>query len=344
MTWHPLTWAFWAAVAAGILLYGIAAVRAMDVFLNWQPDCAEAHQLRREHGAEIASLLADGSFACFTAAAVLGLMGVAVGWHPVVPGAMCGTGVLQAMGSYGRQAMIFWGIGLAILAAWRVLDRLNRRHPEWAATRSAGRMLLTAAPFLLLAVYSSWQALMHAESVPAVSCCAAVYDRVLTSSGEPAYPIRIPTLSFWVHLIGGMVLMVLAIFEIRAAGRMPGAVTAAIAIVWSVGASAAVKHVWSAYYYQVLSHPCPWCLFLPDYHGAGFLIFGCMAVIVMEAVAVWSADSACRRHPQLAKAAHRRRHRSGWRITWALIGFTIAAAGPAIAWRLSTGAWMKDLF
>jgi hypothetical protein len=51
--------------------------------------------------------------------------------------------------------------------------------------------------------------------------------------------------------------------------RGSGAMRCAVAILWSIGATtASVKQVWSAYYYQVLSHPCPWCLFLPDYYGA----------------------------------------------------------------------------
>ena len=41
---------------------------------------------------------------------------------------------------------------------------------------------------------------------------------------------------------------------------------AILGIVWGIATTVAVKQVWSAYYYQVLSHPCPWCLFLPDYH------------------------------------------------------------------------------
>jgi hypothetical protein len=97
--------------------------------------------------------------------------------------------------------------------------------------------------------------------------------------------------------------------------------------------------VWSAYYYQVLSHPCPWCLFLPDYYGAGFLIFGCMAVVVMESIALWLADRTRRRYPVLADPATKRIRRSAWHID-SLIGFTILTAGPAIAWRLRTGVWL----
>ena len=344
MTWHPLTWAFWTAALTGILLYGLAAVRAMDLFLNWDPDRADIHQLRREHRAEIASLLAQGSFMALAAAAALGLIGVAMVWHPVVPGAMCGTGVLQAMEPYGRRAMLFWGLGLMIFYAWQVLDRLNRSHPGNVATRSAGRMLITAAPLLVLAVYYSWQALMHVAAVPAVSCCAAIYDRILAAPADSAGSSRLIALAFFGHLTGGITLLVLAALAVRLPGRVPGGFITALAVTWSVAASVAVKQVWSPYHYQVLSHPCPWCLFLPDAYGVGFIVFGCVVVIVMEAVAFWTADRVCRQHPQLFEAAAIRRRRSAGRIICALIGFAIASAGPAIFWRLNTGIWLKAFF
>ena len=102
----------------------------------------------------------------------------------------------------------------------------------------------------------------------------------------------------------------------------------------------AVIQVWSAYYYQVLSHPCPWCLYLPDYYGAGFIIFGCMAAVVMESIALWLAEHTRGRHPVLTNPAGKRILRSAWRIAIILVVFTVLTAGPAIAWRLRTGTWL----
>ena len=116
---------------------------------------------------------------------------------------------------------------------------------------------------------------------------------------------------------------------------------AVLAALWSIAATVAVKQVGSAYYYQVLSHPCPWCLFLPDYYGAGFFIFGGVAVILMESTALWLADRTRCRYPVLADPAGERIQRSAWRIVIAMIGFTMLTLGPAIAWRLRTGVWLN---
>ncbi|MFO7715602.1 hypothetical protein [Desulfosarcina sp.] len=340
MIWHPLVWAFWIAAAAGLLLYALGAVRALNVIQNWSPADADIVQLQRERHAETAALFGHWSLGCLTAAAILGLTGVAVVWHHIVPGAMCGTGVLQALGTNGSRAMIFWGGALITLYGWRVMDRLDCQHPQGVLTQTGARVMLTAAPFLTLAIFYSWQALMQVESVPPVSCCAAVYDQILNDASGSAAMEWFSPISLWGSLAGSGALAILAAIIIRFPHRRPGALMIGIAIFWTIGATVAVKQVWSAYYYQVLSHPCPWCLFLPEYYGAGFFIFGCMAVVVMESTALWLADITRSRYPILADPAARRMHQAAWRIAMALAGFTLLTTGPAIVWRLRTAVWI----
>jgi hypothetical protein len=342
--WHPLTWAFWSAAFTGLLIYGMAAFRSANVFLDWRPDRADSRQLRRERDAEVAALLARGALVCLAATALLGLIGITLAWHRVVPGAMCGTGVLQAMGSYGIRAMIFWGLALVILYAWWVLDRLDRRDPLGGLTWQAARILLTAAPFLLAAVLYSWPALMRIASSPPVSCCAAVYDRVLEETSTSAVPGRLLAASFWGQLAGSVGLLILAARRIQHPERGSAILPTAIVTLWVPAASICIKHLWSLYYYQVLSHPCPWCLFLSDYCGAGFLIFGCMAAAVLSSVSLWVAGHVRSRHPPLSKPAIRHIRRSAWQLLAAIVGFTGLTAGPALLWRLHTGVWMAQPF
>lgn len=341
MILHPLTWAFWAAAVTGGLIYGIAVFRALDVFLNWNPLCSDMEQLRRERHAETAALLGHWALSCLTAAAMLGLAGIALVWHRMIPGAMCGTGVLQALGSDGNRAVIFWGICLMLLYGWQVLDHLDSHQPEGKLTQAGARTMICAAPFFVLAVFYSWQALMRVETSSAVSCCAVVYDQVINNGFTPAAMQSFVPISLWGSLAGSIALLVLAVIKIRFPHRGSGTLWIAVAVFWAMMATIAVKQVWSAYYYQVLSHPCPWCLFLPDYYGAGFLIFGCLAVVVLESTALWLAERTRIRYPILSDPARIRIRRSAWRVTMALTGYTVLTTGPAIAWRLRTGVWLN---
>ncbi len=345
MIWHPLVWSFWAAAASGSLLYALAAMRSMDVVANWAPMQADAGQLRRERHAESAALLGQGSMACLVVAAVMGLIGIAMVWHRIIPGAMCGTGVLQAMGIVGPRAMFFWGLTITLLYGWWVMNGLDDHHPQGVLIPTSARLLVTAAPFLALALVHSWQALMRVDGAPPVSCCAAVYDQVLDDASTSTIMARLTPAAVWGSLVGGVGLSTAALsIATRIPGRRLGATIAAMAIAWSMLGAVCVKHVWSAYYYEVLSHPCPWCLFLADYHGAGFFIFACLAAVSLEGVAFWVADHVYGTHPVLARPADRRRRTAAWRILAGFTAFTILTLGAAIAWRLRNGVWMDGSF
>jgi len=221
------------------------------------------------------------------------------------------------------------------------MDRLDNHHPQSVLIPSSARLLITIAPFLTLALFYSWQSLMRVETAPPVSCCAAVYDQVLDDAAGSALMTRLTAIALWGSLAGGVVLPMTARWAvIRKPDRSTGILVAGAAMGWSVLATIAVKQTWSAYYYQVLSHPCPWCLFLPDYHGAGFLIFAGLAGVALEGVAFWVADHTRRRYPVLAEAAERRCRRAVWRIMVAVMAFTLLTVGPALAWRLHTGVWL----
>jgi hypothetical protein len=343
--WHPLVWAFWAAAVSGSLLYAVAALRAIDVVANWAPRQADPNQLRRERQAETAALLGRGSMGSLAAAVVMGLTGIALVWHRIIPGAMCGTGVLQTMGIAGHRAMLFWSVAIILLYAWRVMDGLDHHHPQGLLIPAGARLFITAAPFIILALGHSWQGLMRIDGAPPVSCCAAVYDQVLSNASTSPIMAGFRSVSLWISLTGSAVLPVAAVVAAtRIKRRLAGATIAATATGWSVLSTVCVKHVWSAYYYEVLSHPCPWCLFLPDYHGIGFLIFACLAAVALEGVAFWVADHIVQRYTALAAPAKRRRQKAAWRIMAGVVAFSLLTLGPALTWRLRTGVWMDGSF
>ena len=344
MIWHPFTWTFWLAATTGTLLYAAGAIGAFDVALNWTPSSFAFDQLRRERRAEMASLLGQWSLGCLSIAALAGVVGVAIVWHLEIPGAMCGTGVLQAMGSNGSRAMLFWGAVLIILYVWRVLDRLDANQPQGVLSQVNARVMICAAPFLTMALFYSFRALMRVDTAPPVSCCAVLYDKVVNDDAVSAALTQFRPLLAWGSLLGATVLLVLSIWQLRFPEGRAVVMPAVIGILWGVGAPVAVTQVWSAYYYQVLSHPCPWCLFGTDYGGVGFVIFGLIAVVFVESIVLWFVDRVRRQRPLLAMAAEGRIQAATRRIILALIGFTVLTVGPALWWRLHNGVWLNGAF
>jgi hypothetical protein len=341
MIWHPMVWAFGVAAMTGGILYLLAAFFAVDVAANWAPDRFDEDQLKREHRAETSSLLASGAFYCLAVAALLGLLGVCLLWHRIVPGAMCGTGVLQAMGSWAKRALFFWVVLLVLLYAWNVSVRLERSSPQGQTIPDNARLMLIASPFLLLALFYSQRAIFSVDMADPVSCCAAVYDQVLSSGLAARVKPVVRSIAFWGSLAGSVLIAGSTIWGSRLEHRKTDAATSLFTMVWALLAAVSVSQIWSAYYYQVLSHPCPWCLFLPDYWGAGFLIFGCIAVVALEGAALWTAQRILQRFPDLRKPAIRRCRKANARILAALVGYSVLTLSPALHWRMSTGVWLS---
>jgi hypothetical protein len=115
---------------------------------------------------------------------------------------------------------------------------------------------------------------------------------------------------------------------------------ALMTVVWVVAAVSALIRVFSAYYYQVLNHHCPWCLFLPQHGFIGFFLFGALGLAIFEAAIAWITDRVARTSPDLAPPALKRCRAAGLRIVIASLVFGGLAGIPPILWRLRFGVWM----
>lgn len=343
MIWHPLVLAVVGLDLLGLLALLFAAAAALQVLLNWAPGSAAAAQIALERRAETAEMAAGWGFWALLGASLVLVVGITNVLPELVPGAMCGTGVLQATAGSGARALGFRFGALVLLYGWRMLEAVNHRHPLRPLTLPAARLLLLALPLCLLATGATFQALAGLDVHQPVDCCAVVYDqfRPPELAGRSAgLPDRL-----WVGLfaLGGGVLIALALKLARAPdpvqGRWPG-VLAAAGLLWAGAAAVALVRVLAAYTYEVLHHYCPWCLFLPEHRFVGFPLFGLLMLTVLEGCGVWTLALVARRCGLPLPSAASRLRAGGWRILWAAVLFSLLAAAPALWWRWRFGVWI----
>ncbi len=343
MIWHPLVLAVLGLDLLGMLALLFAAAAALQVLLNWAPESAAAAQIALERRTETAALAARSGFWALLAASLLLVVGITNVLPELVPGAMCGTGVLQATAGAGPRALGFRLGALALLYNWRVLAAVDRRHPMRPLTLPAARLLLLALPLCLLAAGATFQALAGLDVHRPVDCCAVVYDQFRPpelAGRAGGLPDRL-----WVGLfvLGGGGLMVLALKLARAPdparGPWPG-ILAGAGLLWAGSAAVALVRVLAAYTYEVLHHHCPWCLFLPEHRLVGFPLFGLLMLAALEGGGVWVLALAVRRCGLPLPAAAPRLRAGGRRILWAAVLFSLLAAAPALWWRWRFGVWI----
>lgn len=339
MTWHPLTLTVWLLLVLSWLIYLPLAGRVIAVLPRWRPGEGNADQLRNERWMEAVSFYGRWVLALQAAAAVLLVAGISNVWPAYIPGAMCGTGVLQAMGMAGEQSLIY-GVGVVgVLYGWRVMHRLDDVHPQGAMAVRHGRCFLLAAPLMVLQGPAWAGAVGSASGSPPVRCCAVVYAQAGGGTGAVVFQVADGRSWLLTCLVGAVLLAVWGGWQWRRHRHAPGWITVMAsfaALAWLWVALAALKTGVAPYIYQVLVHPCPWCLFLTDHGAVGYVYFGLLVWIAAQCLTLGVVGLTA----VPPDAAARQRRRAGFRLMAGQLVFLVAVLWPVVAWRLRFGNWL----
>jgi hypothetical protein len=234
-------------------------------------------------------------------------------------------------------------MGLGILLFGCVVDNINRTRPDGPLVIAGARIALIALPVVCLAAMATFKAVLSLAPQKPVDCCAVVYDQFQTLN-QARSMVGIPESVLTGTCIGFSLLMLGAGFHLKSrpqtAFRKRSWMMALIVVLWALSAGTALVRVFSAYYYGVLHHHCPWCLFLPEHGLAGFAFLSAMAVAVFEGLLAAVLPAVLEGNPSLAPRLTSRMASSGRRIIVAVIVFLILAVLPAVMWRIRFGVWI----
>ncbi len=340
MTAHPLLLAITGIEALGCLVICLAGAGAVWVLLGWQPESASPVQLRLERLAERLTLMTRLGILFIATSTLLFIAAVAAILPEIVPGAMCGTGVLRNMGLAGNRVFYSRGVLFALLLIWRLLSRLDESTPVSRLTPTLTRLLILAAPAAVIAAVHLVQALHAIDIHTPVDCCATVYEAAAVAM-SPVRSISATGLVWGTALLGIPLGAAAVALSLNPSRRRLTAATALLSVLFVPVAATALRFTFASYHYGVLAHYCPWCLFLPTHRLAGWPIYLSLFILLAEGPAVFITAAAAGRHPCLTAAATLRVKRGAVRLLLALILFSILTFGVALIWRLRFGVWMS---
>ncbi|OQX05065.1 MAG: hypothetical protein BWK76_27950 [Desulfobulbaceae bacterium A2] len=342
MIWHPLLQAILALDLLALLLLGLASWTAVQALLAWQPRSASARQLRLEARLEIASLQGRAVAILQMLALILLVVAIASALPPLVRGAMCGTGALNALGPEGPRLLLVRVFALLLLHGWRVLDGLNRQAPQGPLSLAVAKGLLLALPAVALIPPLTLEAFLALEPGRPVDCCAVVYDNF--ASLAQAGRLWGVDNSLWLAamLAGAGLVLALALAAIlRPAAMLARAWPLALSTcLWVPVAAIALVRVLAAYHYGVLHHHCPWCLFLDAQYHVGYPLWGSLLTLLLLGLTPLLLRGAVGVAPELRPAALRHLRRSAMLQFCLLLLFLTLATAPALLWRLKAGVWL----
>jgi hypothetical protein len=292
---------------------------------------------------ESASILGRTAFWLFGFAAALLVFGIANVFHADIPGAMCGTGVCQAMAGGSGRLLLLTGILLAVMYLWYEMDKLNRAQVDYPLTDVNARIFLIVPPVAVLTLMQTFDAFAGIQAHRPVDCCAVVYDQFPTL--QQAGSIFGVADTWW---IAAFMLLGILLLGLSAASIAPGAkhpslrpILPIVCWLWLPVAALTLVNVLSAYHFEVLHHHCPWCLFLPEHGLVGYPLYGALGLIGMEGSLLFFLPRAAGKVPRINRHLGRRCRQAVKRISIAQIVFLIIAAAPAIVWRVRFGVWIS---
>jgi hypothetical protein len=340
---HPLLIAVIVGDLLSLLLWLGAAGTAFQIVIKWVPQSAEREQIQLERRAETAGLSAKFSLAVFFLSTALLIIAITNVLPEIVPGAMCGTGVLQATDGLGGRALMYRFFVFFIMTLWLTYEKLNLSRPDAPLTRYNSRILLLVLPFFAAAVIQTFRGILRIDSHQPVDCCAVVYDQFgnLAAARQIAgIPDTFWVWTFWMLTALMLSCAVWALTTKRTNGERATGSLAVITVIWVPIAAITLVRVYAAYFYQVLHHHCPWCLFLPEHKFVGVVLFGALIIITLEGPISYLVAKTAVNFPNLLPGAIRRSRLAGLRLLLAAVFYIGMVALPAIYWRLQYGVWL----
>ncbi|HIP46513.1 MAG TPA: hypothetical protein EYG95_03020 [Campylobacterales bacterium] len=192
----------------------------------------------------------------------------------IVPGAMCGAGVIGA-NDFGNPLLLLKILILFFVGIWLIINHEDLKAKNYPYTRKKF-WFFTVIFIMIVSSYTLEIAYFTNISLEKpVSCCSVIFGL----SGENSLPF------------GLNIEMILAIFYLLALLN--------ILFIWqkqsyalalsSLGflfvAYYAVTHFFGTYIYQLPTHICPFCMLQGEYFYIGYLLWGLLFITVFLGIA-----------------------------------------------------------
>lgn len=182
----------------------------------------------------------------------------------LLPGAMCGAGVIKA-NEFGSYLLILKLFILFLLTLWLYVhyyDMRTKNH-QWFKHKSWLFSFIFILIILELGLDISY--FSNIDTHMPVSCCAALFGQL-----EGANPLPFG-LTITLLLVLFYLLYILLILTIKSGFTMLYIITN---ILFIFIAYYAVVYFFGTYIYQLPTHKCPFCMLQPEYYYVGYFVWG----------------------------------------------------------------------
>ena len=183
---------------------------------------------------------------------------------PLLPGAMCGAGVIKA-NAYGSYLLILKFFILFLLTLWLYVHfyDMHTKNHQWFKQKSWLFSLIFI--FIFSELVLDFGYFSNIDTHMPVSCCSALFGQLEGANPLP-FGLSVPLLLVLFYLLYILIILTLK------SGYTMVYITANVLFMFI--AYYAVVYFFGTYIYELPTHKCPFCMLQPEYHYIGYLLWG----------------------------------------------------------------------
>ncbi|HUN64911.1 MAG TPA: hypothetical protein VMW43_02350 [Bacteroidota bacterium] len=272
-----------------LVLIFSAAILAIRIARKWNISSSAKEQLVLERKSYLVSTIMMYVFSFEMVSMWLFVIIVNDHLPPIIKGAMCGTGSLNA-NQFGWIVLDLKSAEFVFLALWLILHHLDRKIPEYPLTREKNIFLLLLAPLVCIAF--TIEALYFSTINPNIitTCCSITFDTTAAGSSSvgifSAIPEGIIVRMFYGLSVAALMTDGLVLYSKRWM-RTTGYVLAPITgVAHFIIVFLAIVHHYAKYIYGMPNHHCPFDMLWKEYYFVGYLIYALLFLSVISSLSI----------------------------------------------------------
>ncbi len=245
------------------ILLAIAFVVSLKVLLKWDFESFTPFQFALERQAYLVSTIILFIFLMKFILVVYFIFSIDT-LSLLLPGAMCGAGVIKA-NVYGSYLLVLKLFILFLLTLWSYVHSYDIRTKNHKWFRHKSWLFSLIFMLIILELGLDFSYFSNIDIHMPVSCCSALFGQL-----EGANPLPF---GLSITLLLGLfyLLYILVILTIKSDYSILYILANILFVFISYYA---VVYFFGTYIYQLPTHKCPFCMLQPEYYYVGYLLWG----------------------------------------------------------------------
>lgn len=309
-----------------LLLVFSASMSGIRIIQRWDITSSSEEQLIYERKTYLISSLAQYALAFETISLFLFIY-AAEDIHPLLAGAMCATGSLNA-NPYGFPALYAKIAAFFASAAWITINKTDNKAEDYPLVKIKYRLLPVVFLMLVAGFILQLQYFLKIKPDVITSCCGAAFSEKGEgiASSLAAFQV-IPAKILFCSILAVLISTATAVYKTQ---QKPFAYILSIfSFMFFIVSVIAIISFISPYFYQLPSHHCPFDILQREYYYVGYLLYASLFIGSFFGMITGIAEP-FKKIPSLTKLILKAQKKwSLHTIIWLII-FALTASAPMI--------------